>query len=102
MIEAKKVPTLVPFFNAKSAGTPMPIVSTTNAGGFDPAQDANIGTAQTIPDPALFNLQSEVQPNVTETSSGNPAPNQNVCTNHQEVPSKLSVLHAGPRFAGNV
>lgn len=84
-IEARKVPALVPFFNAKAAGEPIPLMITKSAGEAPSAESGpgHIETSVPVNVPAEFG-SVESQP---QTASVPEAPDPSVCALHSDFAS---------------
>ncbi|MBK9165500.1 MAG: hypothetical protein IPM21_16635 [Acidobacteria bacterium] len=84
-IEARKVPQLVPFFNAKAKGEPLPVVVTETKQSAEPdTQSVTQVSLNAVPEPLPVVLPATASIKATKTS-----PNDNShCINHADVPSK--------------
>jgi len=81
-IEAKKVPGLTPFFNAKANGEPMPVVITTTEVTVEPEQVV-IPVETAIEDVVAIVPPVITQPTVTTKLTSTP-PDPDHCLNHPE------------------
>ena len=96
-IEARRVPSLVPFFNAKQKGLPLPvIVSTTDASAITPAPEVistshvNADAAHVFDTATTFNPQiaDPVEHSIAVPAEPQTAPlNPNFCAIHADVPT---------------
>jgi hypothetical protein len=90
-IEARKVPTLVPFFNAKAAGSPMPpVISTTVAETAITAEPASTSlNSPVIPETERLGTVDVTadRPVIAAAAPGTVTVDPNVCANHQSRPS---------------
>lgn len=88
-VEARLVPSLIPFFNAKENGMPMPVVvSTTEAVAPDSPQLDSVVAQNFVPDNAFTPVAEVAEPSIatpTETAAAEPDPN--FCALHADVPS---------------
>lgn len=84
-IEARKVPQLVPFFNAKAKGEPLPVVVTETTHSAEPVdQKVYQTTVNATPEPPPV-----VLPATTTFKAKTPSANDNShCINHADVPAK--------------
>ncbi|HLA95013.1 MAG TPA: DUF4013 domain-containing protein [Pyrinomonadaceae bacterium] len=81
-IEAKRVPSLLPFFNAKEKGVPMPVVvTTTTAPAIAPAKETQPTDVQATPEPII---QPEIKSTIAAAKS-DPA----FCLNHTDFESQF-------------
>lgn len=89
-IEAKRVPSLVPYFNAKEKGLPMPVTVTTNEAL--PVPDA----VPTVELPAVpANSVSVAKQHVQVTPSKLDSEPSSVCLNHADVDGKFICTSCG-------
>lgn len=101
-IEAKKVPRLVPFFNAKAAGEPMPVmVSVTESA---PAASSEVVSVNVVQNVSAVNEEDVSAPAVTQAVQPVVVPaqanvaNGEFCKYHTDVPTALVCDGCGGSF----
>lgn len=88
-IEAKKVPKLVPFFNAKAAGEPLPVmVSVTEPPQAEPEADAAAPKVYAMNSPAVP-VAPMPAPEAVPSKPSPPTQNKDLCKNHPDAPTAL-------------
>jgi hypothetical protein len=83
-IEARKVPALVPFFNAKQNGLPMPVVTVTHGPPFDPAPEVLPHVEATVIEEDMPQAAAVAAPTLEPVS---PFATSGVCVRHSDTPS---------------
>lgn len=87
-IEARKVPALIPFFNARDRGEPMPVVQSVTAGSGPAESSLQANPANSFGETTAF-VPAEIPTSGSEVPqsirSRNPVPGQ--CVNHLDRPT---------------
>ncbi|MBX3243888.1 MAG: hypothetical protein KF685_05480 [Acidobacteria bacterium] len=92
-IEAKKVPRLVPFFNAKESGEPMPVMVSVTESAPPPAASSEAVSVNVTPNaapiPETIVSAAAVTEVVPPSAFKAPTPNVNIdfCKNHTDIPT---------------
>lgn len=97
-IEARKVPALIPFFNAREKGEPLPVVQTTTNAAVQP--DVAAGPAESlVASNETFDHPTARVESVAEAPSPVPAPRgmpiPGYCVNHDDRPTAYTCSSCG-------
>lgn len=97
-IEARKVPALIPFFNAREKGEPIPVVQSMTDASARPEQSVEAPANAANPDSAT-NTFSTNETYVPAAESDQPAPSRSAipgyCVNHNDRPTAYTCSACG-------